>query len=64
MALLEEIRTLEQCKQFFNHLKDIPVSVGEEYAQTFADDRITEVSLKTLDKQDLKDLHITVLGDV
>ena len=64
MALLDTIRTEDQWKQFFAQLKEIPSDVGEKYAKSFVENRITEVSLKSINKQDLKDLGITVLGDI
>ena len=60
MAL--QIRTNAEWTTFFTNA-GIPATEGATYAQTFVENRITEVSLPGLDKATLVDLGITVLGD-
>ena len=58
------LRSCEDWETFFIALKDIPVEEGKKYANLFATNRMTEKSLKTLEKQDLRDIGITLIGDI
>ena len=61
--LKKDLHNVESWTKFLKHLA-IPEQQSLEYANTFADNRITGETLTDLTAEHLRQLNITALGDI